>query len=416
MSIEDHLIRFAGARADGGPKDLIRLCLFDWAVCAVAGRNEPVTQTLLATPASSGPSAIFGSSSVDPATAALINGTMGHALDYDDTHFDHIGHTSAAIMPAVLAMAQAHNCAEMDRVLEAAVVGSEAAVRVGLWLGRDHYQVGFHQTATAGAFGATVGLARLLRLKGYETANALGLTATMASGLKGQFGTMGKPLNAGLAARTAVEAVTWARAGMTSDHAGLTAFGATHHGRVPEVAWDEAEPWKITRISHKFHACCHGLHAMLEALGQAPVDPDQLARIDVQTHPRWMSVCNKQCPETGLAAKFSYRQTAAMALLGVSTAAIENFDDEVVLDPRVMALWDKIEVTANDALSETQAVVRITWHNGTVDTRRHDLSVPLSLEDRQSRLLAKADAVVGVEAAAALWQAVNRDDITRLFD
>jgi len=395
MSPEDHLLAVSQRSLHDGPLELIRLCLFDWAVCAVAGSGEPVARILAR------------DSDVSFANTALVYGTMGHALDYDDTHFDHIGHTSAVVMPAVLAAAGMAGTCDLGQVVEAAVLGSEAAVRVGLWLGRDHYQVGFHQTATSGAIGAAVGCARLLQLTAPQTRHAIGLAATGASGLRGQFGSMGKPLNAGMAARCAVEAAVWAQAGMTSDPQGLSQFGATHHGQANDSAWAADEPWKIARINHKFHACCHGLHAMLEALQTVQ---GEVAAVGVETHPRWMSVCNKPAPETGLAVKFSYAMTAAMALSGMSTAAIGAFSDHTARDRALMALRDKVTVRADDRLSEMQARVAIVYADGRAETLFHDLQTPLPMPERQARLQQKARAVLGADLSEELWTAVQGDD------
>ena len=411
---QDHLIRLAQGWLGQGPSRLIQLCLFDWAACAIAGRDEPAAKLLQLE--GEGGAQVFGRFPMSAPNAALINGTMGHALDYDDTHFDHIGHTSAVIMPAVIAMAQDQNLPGMSRVIDAALVGSEAAVRVGCWLGRDHYQIGYHQTATAGAFGATVALARLLQLDRTTTHHAIGLTATMASGLKGQFGTMGKPLNAGLAARTAVEAVTWAKAGMTSDPNGLDSFAATHHAQRDETAWTDDDPWMINRISHKFHACCHGLHAMLEALKTLDVQAGDIASLQISTHPRWMSVCNQPSPETGLGVKFSYRHTAAMMVHGVSTAQITSYSDAVAKDSGLVAFREKVTVIADVTLSETQAQVQITRHDGAGMTEMYDLSTPLSLGDRQAKLRDKAVAILGAGKAEQLWSAVEAHDLDALFD
>lgn len=398
MTPESHLIQLSQDGPTDGPTDLIRLCLFDWAVCAIAGGDEPVSQLL--------------AKSVDPHMALLL-GTMGHALDYDDTHFDHIGHTSAVVMPAVLAVAKAQKITDMTRIAHAALVGSEAAVRIGLWLGRDHYQIGFHQTATSGAIGAAVGCAHLRNLTAAETLNAIGLAATGASGLKGQFGTMGKPLNAGLAARCGAEAALWAQAGMTSDPAGLTQFGATHHGQANAAAWDRAERWKIARISHKFHACCHGLHAMLEALAGVT---GEVSAVNIHTHPRWMTVCNQPSPKTGLGVKFSYAMTAAMTLHGVSTAAISNFSDVTANDPALIALRDKIDVISDETLSEMQTRVDVTYTNGNTQTLTHDLEAPLALETRIKRLKQKARAVVGADLSDQLWTAVQGKNLAPLTD
>ncbi len=414
MSAQDQLIRLAQGWLGNGPSRLMYLCLYDWIACAIAGMDEPAAKLLQ--PEGEGAAQVFGRFPMSAPNAALINGTMGHALDYDDTHFDHIGHTSAVIMPAVLAMAQDQMLDGTSRVLDAALVGSEAAVRVGKWLGRDHYQIGYHQTATAGAFGATVALSRLMQLKRPQIHHALGLTATMASGLKGQFGTMGKPLNAGLAARTAIEAVTWAKAGMTSDPEGLESFAATHHGMRDEAAWTDEDPWMISRISHKFHACCHGLHAALEAIGDMRVDGDDIAGMTITTHPRWMSVCNQPSPDTGLGVKFSYRHTAAMAVHGISTANIASYSDATARDPLLVAFRDKVAVVADESLSEMQARVQVTLKNGSGLTESHDLNTPMTLEAREVRLRDKAGALLGSTKASALWDALATHDTNAIFD
>ncbi len=394
MTPEDQLVALAHRRVDDGPLELIRLCLFDWAVCAMAGRSEPLASILADDHSAAG--------------SALRWGAIGHALDYDDTHFDHIGHTSAVIMPTILALGRS---ASMANALQAALVGSEAAVRVGVWLGRNHYQTGFHQTATAGAFGAVVAGANILGLDDRKARYAIGLAATGASGLKGQFGTMGKPLNAGLAARCGVEAVLWAQAGMTSDVDGLRQFGEVHHGIGHRAAWDQTERWKIARISHKFHACCHGLHAMLEALAGVSGPVESLI---VETHPRWLNVCNQQAPDTGLGCKFSYRMAAAMALSGVDTAAIDSFSDACACNPALHAVRDVVRVVANEDLSEMQARVTVRYPGGRSDVLRHDLSRPLDLETRRDRLMQKARAVIGRALADDLWAAAQAEQLAPL--
>jgi 2-methylcitrate dehydratase PrpD len=260
--ITDSLAGFARDAAPAGPAaQVLRLSLLDWCAVAFAGRDEPVARALRAQAREEGgapQAALVGAPVRAPARmAALVNGATSHALDYDDTHFAHIGHPSVAVIPAALAAGELAGASGAD-VQAAALVGAEASVRVGLWLGRGHYQAGFHQTATAGAFGATLAAARLLGLDHDQTVMALGLASTRASGLKGQFGTMGKPLNAGLAASTGVEAALWARHGVTSDTRGLEGpqgFGPTHHGAGAAGALDGlGRDWLFEGVHHKFHA------------------------------------------------------------------------------------------------------------------------------------------------------------------
>ncbi|WP_372836722.1 MmgE/PrpD family protein, partial [Puniceibacterium confluentis] len=314
---------------------VMRLSLLDWIVVGCAGRDEPVAASVRALARDEGGAAqahALGMAQRVPARmAALVNGTVSHALDYDDTHFAHIGHPSVAVVPAALAMAERIG-ASGPEFQAAALIGCEASVRVGLWLGRGHYQAGFHQTATAGAFGAGLAAGRLLRLDPAQMADVLGLLATRASGLKSQFGSMAKPFNAGIAAANGVEAALLVHYGLQPRRDALEVaqgFGVTHHGAADHAALDGlGTDWHFDRVSHKFHACCHGLHAALEALKSlGAVRPDAVARIRVSTHPRWLSVCNITSPTTGLQSKFSYAQVMAMHLLGHDTARLDSYTD-----------------------------------------------------------------------------------------
>lgn len=418
-TITDRLISFSRKSVPDEAGAMLVLSLFDWAACGIAGSHESEFEDFVAAQKrlGAGRCSVLGGGQVPAATAALINGTLSHALDYDDTHFAHIGHPSVAVLPAVIALGQDVH-ADLEMVIDAATIGVEASILTGLWLGRAHYQVGYHQTATAGAFGATLASCRLLDLDADQTRAALGLCASMASGLKVQFGTMAKPLNAGLAARTGVEATLWAQGGMTAAHDGLAGplgFGPTHHGEAAEVKLP-GKTWRILDISHKFHACCHGLHAMLEAVSPAGIDPETIESITIRTHPRWMSVCNIKEPKTGLAAKFSYAQTCAMALLGHETGATANYTDEITRDPAIMALRERIRVVEDGRLTETQTEVSVGLPNGAIRRLRHDLMAPIAPEVRAAKLRAKAAALVGEARAEALWQATQQGSLRDLTD
>ncbi|RYG92104.1 MmgE/PrpD family protein [Loktanella sp. IMCC34160] len=417
MSMESKLSEFTLAPLTGADdaRAMMRLSLFDWAACGLAGVAEPLAAILRDKALAEGgaPQAtLFGGGRVPARAAAQVNGAVSHALDYDDTHFAHIGHTSVGVVPAALAVAEREG-ADMAGLVDAALIGSEGAVRVGVWLGRNHYETGFHQTATAGAFGATMAAARLI---GRDRADmALGLASTRAAGLKSQFGTMGKPWNAGLAAETGVEAATLAALGFTSNPSGLSGvqgFGPTHHGAAEEEALEGlGQVWLFPQVSHKFHACCHGLHATIEALGSLDLTAAQVDRVEVRTHPRWLRVCNKPAPQTGLEAKFSYAHVVAMVLAGVETSAIRNFSDALAQRADLVAIRGRVTVVPDSTLSEMQAVVTATLTDGTARTARHDLDAPISLEARGDKLRRKAAGLLGADRADALWAASMGDDL-----
>ena len=418
MTVERMLARFAHSDIPTQPRDIAKLCLFDWLVCGIAGKQEPIAQKLVEKAVSEGgqgQATLFGGGTVPAAQAALVNGATAHALDYDDTHFAHIGHTSVVIISTALAIAEKTN-ASRDEFLNSIIVGSEAAVRIGIFFGRTHYQQGFHQTATSGAFGAVLAASRLLKLTEDQTITALGLCASRAGGLKAQFGTMAKPLNAGLAAETGVQSALWTQGGITATFEGLSAFDEAFQTEGNAAAFEHlGQEWHFENVSHKFHACCHGLHAMLEALAPMSIDPNQISRIVVRTNPRWMSVCNIHDPKTGLEAKFSYRATAAMALSGIDTASIASFSKATLGVSGVRSLIPLVHVSEDYRISETECRVEVSMLDGKIHETEFDLVSPQSIEIRAEKLRQKAKSVLGEARSNAIWQAVQSDDFESIL-
>jgi len=396
-----------------------KLSMLDWAACAIAGREEPVGRVVRQMVAAEGgkPEAfVFGLNERLPArAAALANGTISHALDYDDTHFDHIGHPSVAMASAVLALGERVG-APGTALIEAFLVGVETASRVGQFFGRAHYQHGFHQTATSGAFGAAAASARLLGLSEDQARHALGLTATRASGLKSQFGTMGKPYNAGIAASNGIETASLAALGFESRPDGIECeqgFADTHAaagGDVDVILKDLGRVFRFEKIQYKYHACCHGTHAALEALKRiratAKPDPAAIAGVTLKVHPRWLRVCNIEQPATALEAKFSYRLTSAMMLSGVETGALDAYTDELCARADLVALRDKVRVETDESLADTEAHVAVTMANGEVLRDHVDLDAPVPLAEQEAKVRAKAAALIGQSHADALWHII----------
>ena len=213
-----HIVGYRSAGLDRAALTVAKQCVLDWYGVTLAGSNEPVARILREEIATSGQ----GSSSIvgfnlrcSPVDAALINGATSHALDYDDVH-PLIGHPTAAVLPAVLSIAEAKGRSGMD-VLRAFIAGYEAAGFVGSLVMRSHYERGFHSTATVGSFGAAAAAGLLLDLDEAQMAIALGLAGTQAAGLKSMFGTMAKPFHAGRAAANGVLAARLAARGFTAN-------------------------------------------------------------------------------------------------------------------------------------------------------------------------------------------------------
>lgn len=411
------------ARFPASVRAIAQCSLLDWAAVGRAGVDEPVARIVRQWAGSEGGTAqarVFGQAQGLPArAAALVNGATSHALDYDDTHFDYIGHPSVAIFPAALALAEQRGASGRD-FLDAALVGLETACRVGRWLGMSHYQHGFHQTATSGSFGAAAACARLLGLDAERTAHALGIAATRAAGLKSQFGTMGKPYHAGTAAANGVEAAQLAALGFVSRPDGLECeqgFGDTHAGSNTDLATVLAglgETFRFERVQYKLHACCHGTHAALEALATLrstqAMNPADIERITLTVHPRWLRVCNLEQPRTGLEAKFSYRLTAAMIVIGLPTGALDTYSDAACTRADLVSLRDRVRVDTDDTLPDTAARVQVLLKDGRTLAQAHDLDAEVPLATQQTKLRNKAAGLLGATEADHLWAAVQAAD------
>ncbi len=421
-SVSDLIVRFVcefdGADIADDTRHVMRLSLIDWVAVAVAGQNEPAAQILRRIGESEGgtPEAfVVGSGRKLPARmAAKINGTLSHALDYDDTHFDSMGHTSVAVIPAALSLAD--KLSSTPQVfLEAVLIGVELSVRIGTWLGRSHYHSGFHVTATAGTFGAAMASARILGLSPKQTRYALGIAASIASGIKVQFGTMGKPLHAGLAAHGGVDAALLALEGFVGANEGLDGeqgFSKTHHGAGDTIAFvGMGRDFVFERVSHKFHACCHGIHATLEALAilrdKFSVQAAEIAELVITVSPQYLNVCNIAAPQTGLEAKFSYRLVAALFMNGYDTARIDTYSDFVCQDADVLKLRDRVVVATDSGISDAAATVDLRMENGDVHSQSFDLTDPMPLSARDARIKAKVASLIGEVEAVSLWQKVG---------
>src|SRR5213082_736674 len=200
-------------------RELARQCVLDYYGVALAGADDPLATILLDELAEAGGAAqasIIGHQAKLPVlSAALVNGAIGHALDYDDVNLAMPGHPSVAILPGLIALAEQRRSSGGD-IIAAFVAGYEIACRIGMALRPGHYDRGFHATGTVGCFGAAAACAHLLGLDVDTTAQALGIAGTQAAGLKSQFGTMCKPFHAGKASQNGLLAARLAARGFSS--------------------------------------------------------------------------------------------------------------------------------------------------------------------------------------------------------
>src|SRR5579863_6147226 len=289
-------------------RELALQCVLDYLGVGLAGSDDGLVSILLDELSEAGGTAqagVIGHSARLPVlSAALVNGAIAHALDYDDVHLAMPGHPSVAILPALLALAEERQ-APGKAVIAAFVAGYETCCRIGMALRPGHYTRGFHATGTIGAFGAAAACAHLLGLDAEATGRALGIAGTQSAGLKSQFGTMCKPFHAGKAAQNGLLAARLAARGFSSRPDLIECeqgFAATHAPKFdPEQAL--AEPpggFYLHANLFKYHAACYMTHAPIECGRDVReshrVSPDDIARVTLSVNRGSSRICNIPAP------------------------------------------------------------------------------------------------------------------------
>ena len=388
-------------------RELAGQCILDYLGVALAAAQDPLVQILLDEMVEAGgspQSSIIGHSARLPMlSAALVNGSAAHALDYDDVNMAMPGHPSVAILPGLLALAELKGSSGRE-VVTAFVAGYETACRIGAALQPGHYNFGFHSTGTVGTFGAAAACAWLLGLDAEAAATALGIAGTQAAGLKSQFGTMCKPFHAGKAAQNGLLAARLAQRGFSSrtDIVECSQGFALTHGPdfVPNAALaTPAAGFHLLANLFKYHAACYFTHAPIECARRLRVEhrltPDMIAGIALRLDTSCDRVCNIPVPVDGLQSKFSLRQTVAMALAGVDTASLGAYSAENARDPGLIKLRDRVRFDWQNNWPQTFCELELELVDGRCLTARHDAGVPAAdIAEQGARLAAKFDGLV----------------------
>ncbi|MEZ5855042.1 MAG: MmgE/PrpD family protein [Hyphomicrobiaceae bacterium] len=355
--------------------------------------------------------------------AALVNGAVSHALDYDDVNQLMHGHPTAPVAAAVLALGEQLGASGRD-VLTAFIAGYEVECRLGHMVGDDHYEHGFHATGTMGAFGAAAGAANLLKLDDEHTAMALGIAASEASGLKINFGTMTKPLHAGKAAQNGLIAARIAARGFTARPDAIEApqgFATTQApGFKPEaVRPDPKAPMAVEQNLFKYHAACYLTHSPIEAIRelkrQHNIGPDDVKLMTLHIDPGHLKVCCIPEPKTGLEIKFALPHLAGMALDGADTAALGTYSDENANSPRYIDIRSRVKLdpVPRQGRARHGADVSIELKDGRKIRTEMNVGVPAAdVAAQEAKLVAKfhslAEPVIGRQRAKTALDMIMR--------
>jgi 2-methylcitrate dehydratase PrpD len=363
MALTQELGRFvAGLTFEKLPKEAVEIArtgLIDTIATMIAGAHDPAPQLLRKglSPAPGNASLYFSGETCAAPEAAWINGTAGHALDYDDVGCR--GHVSTVLVPAILAEAETLGLGGRE-MFAAYVAGYETWAELARRDPGHHHVKGWHPTGIFGAIGAGAACAALRRLDPDRATMAIALSASQAGGIMANFGTMTKPFHAGRAAHAGLVSARLAELGFTAAPDALEHPQGFLSAVSPDGKPDREGPcpdfgneWHILKqgLSIKKYPACYCTHraldAMLELLGRRPLQPAQIGKITVSISKTHSLILRNHAPQTGLEAKFSMEFAMAAAVIS-RRASLAEYTDEFVHRPEVQELMRRVAIVTNE--------------------------------------------------------------------
>lgn len=379
--------------------DAAKKCLVDWLGVTVAGSREPVARAAKTYAELEDFSLPIIGASQDAEKSALVNGVAAHALDFDDTHIPTDAHLSAVTWAALLALAEPDRD-EGEVLLRAFVTGYEVAAKLsGRRFGFSLQFRWFHPSAVIGRLASSAAAAVVMGLDEREAAQAVALSTTLASGLRGTLGGMGKPFQVGEAAKDGIVCARMAKAGVTVDPGLLSpeggfvkAFVQDGNARLAMLDGNVlGTDWAVLRTSFKPYACLHGIHPSIDGAMEVASDlnPTKVSSVKVYVAPGVKKVARFEDPQTPLEAKFSVTYCVAAALAGKGLGA-DGFSTATLNDESLRALLPKIEVVPAEGWKMLGSAVEVTLHDGQVHRGETSLSRghpgnPLSWDDLEAK-------------------------------
>ncbi|MCC6533110.1 MAG: MmgE/PrpD family protein [Burkholderiales bacterium] len=421
----EQLVRYiAGTAARSYPPEVIEAALkalVDHLGCALGACNDATVlpaRSLVDRWQASGKARVYMGGLTTPALAAFANGSMAHAMDYDDTHAGGAGHPGGPCWSAALALAQEHGSAEKD-TLAAFITGFDVMAKLGGgWVpgvGRSLQRRGWHPTSIFGRVGAAAVACVIMGLNATRTAHALGVAATTAAGLVGSFGTYGKPFHSGKAAMDGILSAQLAADGFVAAthlyelEKGL--LDALIQDRKVEVpALDDFErKWELLENQFKPFASCRATHSSIQAARSIAhrVKGRDIARVHARVHPNALVTAGKTAPRTPLEGKFSVPYCIALGLAGYRVVA-SDFNESAFNDARVAAIVPRVTLEAVADQPAFKAFLDVTLTDGTVVHGETQCVLghpdnPLSWEALQEKFDGLVEPVLGREQSGKLF-------------
>ena len=362
----------------------IKLLILDSLGCAIFGARLEWSEILRATLAAVDTSKqcrVWGTNErLSAPHAALVNGTLVQSFELDDVHRAGVLHVGAVTLPALIAIAEMRPGMSGRDFLRAAVAGYEIGPRVGLCMGPEHISQGWHSGATVGVFSAAAGAAAALKLSTDQAVHALGIAGTQSAGLMAaQFGAMVKRMHAGRSSQSGLYGALLAERGFTgivnvfeSEYGGFcTTFSrSSDRFHLQELTSGLGERWETMGIALKFYSCVGSNHTTLDAIrtiqARRPFKADEIAKIVVHGSKATAEHVGWPYEPQGLTSAQMNLPFCVGTLLVEGDVFVDQFSDEVVTDPRRIAIARKVVVEHDPAITARGAkfrhMVRVELH------------------------------------------------------
>ncbi|KAI1827326.1 2-methylcitrate dehydratase [Xylaria intraflava] len=417
-------------------KDLLTDCIGIAAgAAAICESTEPFLQAVVALGGNAGRSTVFTKGrAFAPQYAGLLNAALAHSFDFDDTHASSILHPGATAIPAALAQAELLD-SDGATLLLGIAVGYEVTCRIGRGYNYGGYTRGFHNTATAGIFGAVAAIAKIKGLPFEQVRNAFGLAASKASGSM-QFldnGSWNKRLHPGFAVHDAFVAVALAEAGVVGATRPIEGkYGALHSYSASSTTDGLTEglgaEWISRETAIKPFPACRMTHSAIEVVGGVAREAGgrTLARVSVALSPGCYPIvgppdANRVHPRTIVDGQFSMYYQVAIAWLYGMDIGWGMYDPARMESEEVAALCDRVEVVIADDVPDLAARLTFHWSDGTTTEAGQvyplgEVQHPFSKERVQGKFLGMVAPAYDGPTARAILDAIEGIDRLRTVD
>jgi 2-methylcitrate dehydratase PrpD len=351
---------------------------------------------------------------MDALSAAFLNAAGANVSDFCDTHVPTVIHPTAPVAPALFALAQLRRVSGVELLL-AFILGVEIECRIGGAISPGHYAKGWHITSTCGVFGAATAAGKLLGLAEGRMISALGHAATQSCGLCECLGWPAKSIGVGNSARNGLWSALLAERGFEGPPepiAGVQGFlsAMAEPPNWPVLTEGLGETWEIAQNSIKPYPCGFVIHPVLDCVLDWRRDhpTEAIERVVVRGHPLLSHRTDRPDVSTGSESQVSVQHAVAAALVH-GEAGLDQFSDECVRDPLVIAMRRRVEVIRDPAIATVAAAVELSTRDGT----SHSLSTSAAPGSPSTPMRDK-DIEDKLRTIAASWRAGH--DVEPLID